>query len=411
MRITLKTIPLILLLFTGTITSAQVVNVNLFSKMDVSPQYTLWDGSNTMLMGYTELLGEAIDLPSPLIIVNEGDSVDLSLTNFSQPAPHTIHLHGLDVNQQNDGVPHLSFQIPHDSTGHYYFVAPHAGTYLYHCHVLSTLHVQAGMYGMLIVRPTNGSNTTWNGGYTFDSEHAWLFSEIDTNWHTFSVINDPWDPQSNSQLLLDYAPQYFLVNGLSEQQLYSNEASVNASVGEVVYMRLANIGYYGNRVIFPEHVNAKIISSDGRPLPSEVVTDTVSIMPGERYGVLVEPTIETNSFINIDYFNLNTQQTANTQKVPLNVDGFIGYIVTEKNQMLIYPNPTNDYFNVILPETLKEVEIVVTNMLGQIVYSTKIQLLDTDRYTLETLDWDEGIYLIQFDSQNGQLTEKIIIKK
>ena len=93
-------------------------------------------------------------------------------------------------------------------------------------------------------------------------------------------------------------------------------------------MRLANIGYYGNRVIFPEHVNAKIISSDGRPLPSEVATDTLSIMPGERYGVLVEPTIETNSFINIDYFNLNTQQTANAQKIPLNVDGFIGYKVT-----------------------------------------------------------------------------------
>ena len=405
-----KVILLLLVVLNNRATQAQVVTVDLFSKMDVSPQYTLWDGNNTMLMGFTELLGASIDLPSPVIVVNEGDSVDLSLTNFSQPAPHTIHLHGLDVDQQNDGVPHLSFYIPHDSTGHYYFVAPHAGTYLYHCHVVSSLHVQAGMYGLLIVRPPDGSNSTWDGGYSYDSENAWLFSEIDTNWHTFSVINDPWDPQDTSQLLLDYEPQYFLVNGLSEQQLTASETSISTAVGEVVYMRLANIGYYGNRVIFPSHLNVKIISSDGRPLPIEVNSDTVDIMPGERYGVLIEPTIETNDFISIEYFDLNTQQVENSQNAPLTIEGFVKIEEWGEKDLLLYPNPVLGNLNVVFPSSVKSGEIRIINISGKEVYSGNIQINGSNIMNFETSDWNEGVYIIRINTSNEVFTEKFVVK-
>ena len=89
----------------------QLTTTFIFSKMDITPQHTLWDGSNTMLMGYTSLMNAPIDIPGPILTYTEGDSVELKLRNMSQGASHTIHLHGLDVDQWNDGVPHLSWLI------------------------------------------------------------------------------------------------------------------------------------------------------------------------------------------------------------------------------------------------------------------------------------------------------------
>jgi FtsP/CotA-like multicopper oxidase with cupredoxin domain len=318
-------------------------SVQLISKIDIGPQYELHDGTLIGLMGYTKLLGEPINLPSPTLIFEEGDSVRLSMWNLSQGAPHTIHLHGLDVDQQNDGVPQLSFEIPHDSTGNYYFKAPHPGTYIYHCHVMSVLHVQAGMYGLLIVKPKNQPNLTRENGYEFDSEHAWLMSEVDTNWHHDSILNEPHGTGMAHSNVLPYAPQHYLINGKSEQQL--NGYGITASVGEKVYLRLANIGYYANTVIFPVGLNAQVISSDGRPLPNPFQSDTVHVYPGERFGVLLEATAEFADMIQIRYTSLNTHTVADIQEMDVSVFGFVGEEELPKKNLYAYPNPANSYLN------------------------------------------------------------------
>jgi len=320
----------------------QITTTNIFSKMDMAPQHILWDGTTTMLMGFTPLMMTPIDIPGPTLIYTEGDSVELKLRNMSQSAAHSIHLHGLDVDQWNDGVPHLSWEVSHNETESYYFKAPHPGTYLYHCHVTSALHVQAGMYGMLIVKPQN-ANETWDGGFTFNKEYAWMTSEIDTIWHTDSIINEPHDTTTIMRLLPDYNPQYFFVNGRSEQQLIdTNLAAITAKANETVLLRLANIGYFGNRLIFPSQLNAQIISSDGRPLPTVEYSDTLEILPGERYQVLLESTIEFYDSISVDYFNLNTQHIVSTQLVPVNLSGFVSVAEVFENQVTIYPNPVKD---------------------------------------------------------------------
>lgn len=311
--------------------------VMLISKVDFQPQYELHDGNIIGLMGYSQTIGGALNIPSPTLVFEEGDSVNLSFWNLSQGAPHTIHLHGLDVDQENDGVPSLSFDVVHDDTGSYYFKAPHPGTYLYHCHVTSVLHVQGGMYGLLIVHPKNDQNHTWDNGYYYHSEEAWLMSEIDTNWHHDTIINHPYDPQATMHPILPYNPQHFLINGKSESQLQDYVMSLN----EKVYMRLANIGYYGNQVVFPAELNAKVVSSDGRPLPQAVNSDTVNLYPGERFGVLLESNVEFNDTISINYVNLNTQQGESTQQVPVSVQLFVE-LEENENDILFYPNPATD---------------------------------------------------------------------
>jgi hypothetical protein len=339
-----------------------------------------------------KLMGAPIDIPGPTLNYVEGDSVELKLRNMSQGAPHTIHLHGLDVNQQNDGVPHLSFEVGHNETKSYFFKAPHPCTYIYHCHVTSTLHVQAGMYGLLIVRPT-ANNLTWNGGYSFHQENSWMTSELDTVWHSDSMINHEHDTTTNQMLLPDYNPQYFFVNGRSENQLSSQ--AITASVGETVLLRLANIGFYGNTYVFPPQLDAKVISSDGRPLPVEEITDTLVILPGERYQVLFESVTEFSDFIAVSYFDLNTGQNVNAQNVPINFQGFLEGMELEETIISIYPNPVRDKLYI---ENVHEETIQVFDVSGKLILDVKnTGIIDVSKF-------QKGVYFLK----TGRKTNKFI---
>lgn len=306
----------------------------------------LANGDTIRVFGFAEGLMDQPGVPGPTIFANEGDSVRIDLWNVSQGAPHTIHLHGLDVDQENDGVPHLSFDVPHMEHGYYHFKAPHAGTYLYHCHVASTIHVQAGMYGLIIIKPTDGSNTTWNGGYPFNDEHSFFLSEIDTTWHNDAVLEHDHDTTMSIHFveIPKYDPQFFLINGKSDGQLISDSVAFNSGVGRINYVRLTNIGYCGNRIVFPAGLNATIIDSDGRPLPQNEISDTVVVFPGERYGVLCEANVAITDSISFEYFSMNTLEIKNIQKIPVNISELssvpedLGMV----NEFEVFPNPFYD---------------------------------------------------------------------
>lgn len=378
------------------------ITETIFSKMDIQPQHQLWDGNYTMLMGFTSLLGDDIDIPGPTLIYTEGDSVELKLWNMSQGAPHTIHLHGLDVDQQNDGVPHLSFQVEHSETRSYFFKAPHPGTYIYHCHVVSTLHVQAGMYGMLIIKPASNQNLTWDGGYEFDSEHAWMTSEIDTNWHTDQLINHSYDT-SGQTTLPDFNPQYFLINGRTENQLEGAGIEVNASVNETVLIRLANIGFYGNRYVFPSELNATIISSDGRPLPNEVISDTLDLAPGERYQVLLTLGTEFSGTIQTAFLNPNTLEVMNTQHIAVNVSGFFDVRESSAENIQIHPNPTQGLVSITGLKGTGNIEVIDIN--GRTV-STR-PLSGSEQLDLSILK--PGLYNLRIRSESAIATKRVLV--
>ncbi|MFQ5447102.1 MAG: multicopper oxidase domain-containing protein, partial [Saprospiraceae bacterium] len=239
---------------------------------------TLWDGQSVNVWGFAQNFGGSAAIPGPTMIVNEGDVVTLNITNQS-PMPHTVHLHGLDVDQLNDGVPQTSFEIPGMmGTGSYTFTAPHPGTYIYHCHVETVIHLQMGMYGAVIVKPADGSNTVWAGGPAYDKDYLWITSEVDKSWH---------DSPPQNGAVPAYEPDYFLINGKSNQQLSATDVAINADAGQNIFMRLTNIGYGIHEFVFPPELNATTLSSDGRPLPQAVLSNTVTVYPGERYGVML----------------------------------------------------------------------------------------------------------------------------
>ena len=100
------------------------------------------------------------NIPAPLIAIDEDDELFLTLTNvgmimrpdlFEQ---HTIHFHGYpNASSFFDGVPDASAAINIGGSFTYYYLAPDAGTYFWHCHISPPEHLQMGMVGQLYVRP------------------------------------------------------------------------------------------------------------------------------------------------------------------------------------------------------------------------------------------------------------------
>ena len=98
--------------------------------------------------------------PAPLIAIDEDDELFLTLTNVGMIMrpdlfeSHTVHFHGYpNASAFYDGVPDASVAINIGGSFSYYYLAPDAGTYFWHCHIAPPEHLQMGMVGQLYVRP------------------------------------------------------------------------------------------------------------------------------------------------------------------------------------------------------------------------------------------------------------------
>ncbi|MFN2540139.1 MAG: multicopper oxidase family protein [Mycobacteriales bacterium] len=92
--------------------------------------------------------------PGPVIRAVEGQLIEVQLRNASVPGGVTLHWHGVDVPNAEDGVAGVTQDaVPVGGSFTYRFVADHAGTYWYHSHQVSHSQVQRGLLGALVVTP------------------------------------------------------------------------------------------------------------------------------------------------------------------------------------------------------------------------------------------------------------------
>ena len=352
------------------------------------------DGNEIRTMGFAQSLSANPNVPGPILYFTEGDSATIHLWNVSQGAPHTVHLHGLDVNQENDGVPHLSFDVGHMEHGYYHFKVPAPGTYLYHCHVVSTIHVQAGMYGLLIVRPKDLPHYTWEGGYRYEREHNYLMSEVDTFWHQDSVLLHDHGPQ-HKVYVPEYHPQFFLVNGWALQQLDSELEPVYMSVDSSALVRLANLGYMGNKLHFPPEVKATVISSDGRPLPVGIDTQELTVFPGERYQILLSSGTTIQDSIRVEYLDMNTLQVKGGAHIPVISKTALGLADVAGLKLKIYPNPFSNEIQLAWEKATPLTKVEIIDPMGRVVISKQIPEIRQGHFTLATQTLKGGIYLVK----------------
>ena len=139
------------------------------------------DGRDMYILGFSEVaLGTSLDqvmvtqvlkasAPAPLIELQEGQELYLTLSNVGMNArpdlfdPHSVHWHGFpNAAPIFDGLPEPSPTPNMGQSFTYYYNAQVPGTYLYHCHVEASEHMQMGMIGNLWVKPKQ-DGTTING--------------------------------------------------------------------------------------------------------------------------------------------------------------------------------------------------------------------------------------------------------
>ncbi len=126
------------------------------------------------------------NIPAPLMAFDEDDEFFLTLTNvgmimrpdlFEQ---HTVHFHGYpNASSFYDGVPDASVAINIGGSFTYYYLAPDAGTYFWHCHITPPEHLQMGMVGQLYVRPRQNRVPSGASLYTALQQQNGLGATVD----------------------------------------------------------------------------------------------------------------------------------------------------------------------------------------------------------------------------------------
>ena len=82
--------------------------------------------------------------------------------------------------------------------------------------------------------------------------------------------------------------------------------------------------------------------------------------------------------------------------------------VTDVKQTIfnVYPNPSNGEFVIALDATAKY-DVTVTNVLGQTVYATSINTMET---IIDLSNFDKGVYTVELKNNDATFTEKVIVE-
>ena len=211
---------------------------------------------------------EMLRLPSPVIRVEQGDKLRVTLEN-THYMPHTIHFHGVDHPYQdaqgegNDGVPRISEMMIMPGESRTYDMTPRqTGTMFYHCHVQPQVHVLMGLQGMFVVEENRPDNLvqTFNVGAghvrypsvavreEYAREYDLQYSEADRELH--ELIQQSSDPRviaratNREYNTTGRVPEYFLLNGRSFPYTM-RESLVLVRPDEKIKLRVLNAGAEG----------------------------------------------------------------------------------------------------------------------------------------------------------------------
>jgi FtsP/CotA-like multicopper oxidase with cupredoxin domain len=122
---------------------------------DVTEDLVAEQGTMTLASG-REVEGYSLNgsSPGPTIEATEGDVVEVNVRNESVRDGMTLHWHGVDVPNAEDGVAGVTQDaIAVGETHTYRFLAEDPGTYWYHSHQVSHEQVIGGLLGAVIVHP------------------------------------------------------------------------------------------------------------------------------------------------------------------------------------------------------------------------------------------------------------------
>jgi manganese oxidase len=154
------------------------------------------DGNTIYSWGYANGATGPMQYPGPVLIVNQGDTVRINLTN-TLPVPVSIVFPGQQGVAATGGTAGLlTGEAPAGTSATptgpvtYSFIASQPGTYFYHSGTQVSLQKDMGLVGGIVVRPTGFDAATpanrkayGQVGTQFDREFLILLTEMDDAMH------------------------------------------------------------------------------------------------------------------------------------------------------------------------------------------------------------------------------------
>lgn len=251
------------------------------------------DGHSLLLWGFS-VIGRA-QYPGPTLIVNQGTTVTVSVTNQlpvdvvgasqrvslvfpgqagvtaacgAPPAPPTVPC--------VQGP--LALEAGPGGTVTYSFVAARPGTFHYASGSQPELQIEMGLVGALIVRPPVANQAYLTPASRYDQEYLLLLTEMDSRIH--DIVEERGVAAAYaSGLFADYFPNYWFINGRNAPDTIAEAGGIrlptqpyNALVrthpGERVLMRMIG-GGHDSHPLHHHGNHAQIIARDGSVLDRE----------------------------------------------------------------------------------------------------------------------------------------------
>jgi FtsP/CotA-like multicopper oxidase with cupredoxin domain len=208
-------------------------------------QWEVTPGKSMKAWAYNEMV------PGPQIRVRQGERVRINLKN-ELPESTAIHFHGVEVPNDQDGVPFITQPpVKPGESWTYEFIVPNSGSHMYHSHHNSAYQVGLGLLGAFIVEPRDRS------------------AEPHADLDYVMILND--------------MSHGYTLNGKG----FPATEPLVCKLGQTVRVRFMNEGM----MIHPMHlhgIHMTVIAKDGWPQPAPWKCDTLNIAPGERWDVLIK---------------------------------------------------------------------------------------------------------------------------
>ena len=304
----------------------------------------------------------AMQVPGPTLILTEGQSVTVNLTNnLPASAGNTsILFPGFDVTTTGGVAGSLTQEAVPGTTVTYRFTASSPGTHAYYSGTQGDLQIEMGLYGAIIVIPSSvpaacnsavAANDQARGFWgeknyrlataaydhsksCYDREYLFQFSEMDPNIHLQAEaqvaacgskpgcsLNVPTEP---------YHPAYFMINGRSmpddmdpnyaaqyPHQPYNGNPHMHP--GEQVLLRIIGQGRWqhpfhehGNHVRILARDANLILTPDGTALAGPALFTTTTT-PGQTMDGIF---YYTGRGLNWDMYGHNPQSNDISAKLP-----------------------------------------------------------------------------------------------
>lgn len=159
------------------------------------------------------------------------------------------------------------------------------GTFLYQSGTHPAVQVQMGLYGA-VIKDTAQFQAYGVASTVYNWQGILIFSEVDPLIHDAVDLGD-YGPNKSITSTINYAPKYFLYNGIPDMALMNiNAASIR--VGDKILVRLLNAGFE-TRVPVVNGVYFKPIGDDGNELPYQLEQYSIRLTAGKTMDVMVEP--------------------------------------------------------------------------------------------------------------------------